>query len=217
MRLVCARPPPGRSQAGRRDQAHLRWTLRVLPSLDRCSRILQMKTLVTITGPIAAGKNTTADALAACCIRAGRTVVVADVDDVAAMVGGAGAGAVGLWPAAHEAHGALVAQWMCSEADLVIGVGPIYCEVERAALFGRLPAGARVIRVLIDAPLAVTGARVQADRSRGLSRQPVFHESAHARFHILRPEIPTDLTFDSAGTSSTEIAAQIYDAVGWPG
>jgi hypothetical protein len=32
------------------------------------------------------------------------TVVIADVDDVAAMVGAAGAGALGLWFTAREAH-----------------------------------------------------------------------------------------------------------------
>lgn len=71
-----------------------------------------MPILVTIAGPIAAGKNTVADLLAEHCVSSGRTVVIADVDDAAAMVAGPGAGAVGLWFAAHQAHGALVGQWM---------------------------------------------------------------------------------------------------------
>lgn len=119
--------------------------------------------------PIAAGKNTVANSLADHYISAGRTFVIADVDDVAAMVCTPGAGATGLWFAAHQAHGALVSQWMRSEADVVISVGPIYSQAERDALFAPLPAEARVLEVLIDAPLSTTWARVQADQRRGAS------------------------------------------------
>jgi adenylylsulfate kinase-like enzyme len=176
-----------------------------------------MSSLVTITGPIAAGKNTVADALAERCVAAGRTVVIADVDDVAAMVCPPGAGATGLWFAAHEAHGALVAQWMRSDVDLVISVGPVYTSAENDALFGRLPAGARVLRVLVDAPLSVTWARVGADPRRGLSRQRDFHKSAHARYRALLADIPTDLVFDSATTPAGDIATAIDAAAGLTG
>jgi hypothetical protein len=54
------------------------------------------------SGPITAGKNTITDLLAEHCVITGRTVVIADVDDVVAMVAGPGAGAVGLWLAAHQ-------------------------------------------------------------------------------------------------------------------
>ena len=67
-----------------------------------------MPQLVILTGPIAAGKNTVADKLAQHLTGWGKTVVVADVDDVAAMVAAPGAAEAGLWFAAHEAHGALV-------------------------------------------------------------------------------------------------------------
>lgn len=171
-----------------------------------------MPTLVTITGPIAAGKNTVANLLAERCIGTGRTVVIADVDDVAAMVCAPGAGATGLWFAAHQAHGALVSQWMRSEADVVISVGPIYTQAEHDALFARLPTGVRFLRVLIDAPLSTTWARAQADQRRGASRQRDFHEAAHARYRALMPEIPADVTFDSAETTAAEIATAIYAA-----
>src|SRR3954454_18789745 len=98
-----------------------------------------MPQLVILTGPIAAGKNTVAERLARLLTGAGRTVVVADVDDVAAMVGSPGAAYAGLWFAAHEAHGALVGQWMRSPVDVVIVVGPIYSEDEQAAFTRYLP------------------------------------------------------------------------------
>lgn len=173
-----------------------------------------MPILVALTGPIAAGKNTVANLLAGRYISAGRTVVVVDVDDVAAMVCAPGAGATGLWFAAHQTHGALVSQWMRSEADVVISVGPIYTRDECDALFAQLPAGVRVLRVLIDAPLSATWGRVQADQRRGASRQREFHEAAHARYRALMPKIPADLTVDSAETTAADIATEIYVAVG---
>jgi hypothetical protein len=174
--------------------------------------------LVTMTGPIAAGKNTVAVGLAARCAEDGRTVVIADVDDVAAMV--AGPGPVGdLWFAAHQAHGALVAQWVQTAVDVVISVGPFHTEAEQDALYGRLPADLRPLRVLIDAPLDVTWARARSDESRGLSRDHDFHTAAHARFRSLMPGIPADLVFDSAAMSAAATAARIYEAIGsnWSG
>jgi len=89
---------------------------------------------VIITGPLAAGKNTVAGKLTETLTGHGRTVVVADVDDVAAMVGWPGAGKAGLWFAAHEAHGALVGQWMRSNVEYVVAVGPFFSAEQRAAL-----------------------------------------------------------------------------------
>jgi len=166
------------------------------------------------SGPIAAGKNTIADLLAEHCVITGRTVVIADVDDVVAMVAGPGAGAVGLWLAAHQAHGALVGQWMNSAADVVISVGPIYTKAECDALFGQPPRSAKPIRVLIDAPVTAAWGRVKDDPRRGASRDRDFHESAHARYRSLLPDIPTDLAFDSGELRAEEIVVQILLAAG---
>jgi adenylylsulfate kinase-like enzyme len=122
-----------------------------------------MPQLVILTGPIAAGKNTVAGKLAERLTGRGKTVVVADVDDIAAMVATPGAAQAGLWFAAHEAHGALVGQWMRSSVEYVVAVGPIYTAEEQAALTRTLPDEAAVLWVVIDATVAVTFARAQAD------------------------------------------------------
>jgi len=176
-------------------------------------RLRLVPILITIVGPIAAGKNTVADLIAARCEETGRTVVVADVDDVAWMLRPP-ARRGELWLDAHKAHGALVGRWVQSGADVVVAVGPIYDEDEQAALYGQLPTGAAPYRVLIDAPLATTWQRVSADTGRGASRQRDFHERAHARYRSLRPGIPVDLTFDSSRSSAAEIADAICRAVG---
>jgi hypothetical protein len=175
-----------------------------------------MPTLVTIAGPIASGKSTVAAFLAQRCSREGRTVVIADVDDVAAMVAEPGAAEAGLWFAAHEVHGALVARWMLTEVNVVISVGPVYSEAEQSALFGPWPPGARPWRVLMMPRCRATWERVGVDEGRGLSRQRDFHVAAHARFRALMPGIPFDLLFNSGDTSATDIAALVIQAINAP-
>ena len=177
------------------------------------ARICLVPLLITIVGPIAAGKNTVAELIAERCVGSGRTVVVADVDDVAFMLRPPERRA-GLWLAAHKAHGALVGQWMRSKVDFVVALGPIYDEDEQEALYGQLPIGAAPCKVLIDAPLATTWQRVSADNSRGGSRQREFHERAHARYRSLLPGIPVDMRFDSSTSTAAEIADAICRAVG---
>jgi adenylylsulfate kinase-like enzyme len=173
-----------------------------------------MPQLVILTGPIAAGKNTVAEELSRRLVGRGRTVVVADVDDVAAMVGSPGAAAAGLWFAAHQAHGALVGQWLRSDVDVVVAVGPIYAAEEQAALARTLPDDAAVLWVVIDAPVSVTLARARADAGRVLSRDPEFHHAAHRRFRQLLPTIPADRTFDSEVLKAEQIASAIADMLG---
>lgn len=170
-----------------------------------------MPQLVVLTGPIAAGKNTVADALARRLTGRGKTVVIADVDDVAAMVGPPGAASAGLWFAAHQAHGALVGRWMRSEVEYVVVVGPIYSAGEQAALTRTLPGGAALVWVVIEAQVSVTLARAQADPRRGLSRDPDFHRAAHRRFRELLPAIPADRVFNSEQLKAEQIADAIAE------
>lgn len=173
-----------------------------------------MAQLVVITGPIAAGKNTVASLIADRLTARGRSAVLVDVDDVAAMVTGGAAAAARLWSAVHEAHGALVGAWMKTAADVVIAVGPIYAPGEQAALLEPLPDASAVHWVVIDATVNVTLARAQGDPRRGLSREPKFHRDAHQRFRQLLPKIPAAQTFDSERMSAEQIASAVLDAIG---
>jgi hypothetical protein len=165
--------------------------------------------LVTVTGPIAVGKNTVASAVVALASDDGLTVVSSDVDDVAATVGPPGAAASGLWSAAHDAHGAMVARWLASEVDLVVAVGPFHTHHERALLLDRVPDDIARVHVLLDAPLDVTWERALADPTRGISRQREFHEAAHARFRSLVGDIPADLRFDTGTVPADVVAARV--------
>ncbi|WP_156252056.1 AAA family ATPase [Pseudactinotalea terrae] len=168
-----------------------------------------MADLVTIVGPIAGGKGVVSARLAALLEERGSTAVLVDVDDVADMVRGRGAGTAWLWPAAHAVHGALVAGWLATAVDVVIAVGNIYDEEEQRALEVAVPAAARVVRVVLDAPLAVTWERANGDPARGISRERGFHERRHARFRALLPAIPADLTLDTTTLTPEESARAI--------
>ena len=120
---------------------------------------------------------------------------------------------LGASPGAIVTGGWVFAQWMRSAADVIIAVGPVYTKAEQDALFGRLPIGARVWRVLIDAPLAVTWERVRNDQQRGLSRQREFQRKAHERFLSLRSGIPTDVVFDSSELDPATIGSALFDLI----
>jgi hypothetical protein len=83
--------------------------------------------------PDSRGKNTVAELVAERCVETGRTVVVADVDDVAFMLRPPARRAE-LWATADRAHGALVGQWVQSKVDVVVPLGPIYDKAEQEAL-----------------------------------------------------------------------------------
>lgn len=172
--------------------------------------VIKTPLLLVLTGPIAAGKNAAADDLAERLTTRGHTVVIADVDDVAAMVGNPGAGVVGLWFAAHEAHGALVGQWMRSAVDYVIAIGPIYSPEEQEALTRSLPTEAAPVWVVIEAPVSVTLTRAQSDPTRGLSRDVDFHRAAHRRFRELAAQIPAAARFDSSELRRDDLAAALH-------
>ena len=104
---------------------------------------------------------------------------------------------------------------MQTEVDVVIAIGPIYTRREQAALLQSLPHSSAVHWVIIDAPVGVTLARAQADRSRGLSREPAFHREAHQRFRQCLPEIPAGQTFQSDRVGPARIASAALRAIGF--
>lgn len=171
-----------------------------------------MARLVVLIGPIGAGKSTVASLLAGRLVATGRSVAVADVDDVAAMASAPPAWQGDLWPEAHAAHGALVAGWLRTSVDVVIAHGPIYTEKETAALLASVPADTDILRALLLVSFATALDRVAGDPLRGLSKDPRFLRAAHERFGALRPGLaPSDLTFDTEDHRAEEIARRISE------
>jgi hypothetical protein len=168
---------------------------------------------VVITGPIAAGKNTVASPIADGLAGLGRSAVLVDVDDVAAMVAGPGAAEAGLWFAAHQADGALVGKWMQTPVDVVIAVGPIDTPREQTALLAPLPDASAVHWVVIDAPVAVTLARAQVDPGRGGPGNRSFIARLTSDSVSCCPGSLLARTFDSDGMSAEQIASAVLEAL----
>ena len=166
--------------------------------------------LVVVLGPIAAGKSTLCAELARRLDAAGRTTVVAGVDEVAAMA------PAGLpdWDLAHRVHGALVAAWLATPVDTVIADGAFFSRQETDWLMAGVPPGVRVVRVLLRASYPVALRRVTGDPARGLSRDPVFLRGVYDRFERLRPGLdPCDLEVDADRVPADLVADRVADLV----
>ncbi|MEZ5140768.1 MAG: hypothetical protein R2711_18945 [Acidimicrobiales bacterium] len=101
--------------------------------------------LVVVTGPVAAGKSTVAAALGARHREPGRPVVVLDLDDVVASVGGFALADPALLEQARRAFAGLVRSWLDLGAD-VVAHGPFLGPEEVEALEGAIPSGEVVRR-----------------------------------------------------------------------
>jgi len=166
--------------------------------------------LVVITGPIAAGKSTVSELLAERLRTAGRSAVVAELDDIAHMVRSPEAEARRLWDEAHRAHAALLAGWLATSVDVVIAPGPFITLFERETLArGILPA-TRVLEVRLNSTYATALTRVEGDPTRGLSRDPQFLRSMYDHFdRTTEGEPEVELSFDSVAEDPDSIAASI--------
>lgn len=167
--------------------------------------------LVTITGPLAAGKNTVAEQVSQLIHDRGRSVALIDVDAVADMVHQRDVD--GIWQTASRLQGELVTGWLTSGVEVAIAVGSYFEAQERAALFGSLPESLAMLQVLLHADVEITWNRALGDETRGLSRQRDFHARMHRRYLDARPGLERDLEFDTGAESARDIAAQIVAAL----
>jgi chloramphenicol 3-O-phosphotransferase len=180
----------------------------------RCGgRILALGQLVVMTGPIASGKSSVAQALGNELSRAGRTAAVVDMDDCFFGTVHAPAEQRGLmWQRAHDVHGALVAAWLRTGVDVVIAHGPFLTEDENAALFSALDDGLPHVRIHLHASYDLALERVSADEDRVASRDPDFLRSTYERYERHRRAMPpSDLDFDSTTMTVDEIASALAE------
>jgi RecA/RadA recombinase len=165
--------------------------------------------VVAITGPIGAGKSTVAARLAALLAAAGTIVAVADLDDLWLELRAPGDDLDATWLRARQAHAALVTGWLAAGVEVVVVHGPFLTAPERGPLVGALD-GTPLRWALLDVTYEVALDRVADDPERGLSRDPAFLASTHARFAELRPEMaPCAWTVDTTTTDADGAAARI--------
>ncbi len=125
--------------------------------------------LLVVTGPIAAGKSAVAKALA----RRVRGAVL-DLDLVYSVLAGDPKADEVVWSRVRRVAGAMAAT-LFHEGLEVVGIeGEVWTPAHRIELLARAPAAARVRWVTLTVSLPEALRRVQADPTRGLSRDPAF-------------------------------------------
>lgn len=171
---------------------------------------MAVQDLVIITGPIASGKSTVADLLAQRCASQGRSVAVADLDDVAFAQEGC-PDLAEFWRRAGVAHAALVRGWLAAGTEVVIAHGPFSEARSYDSLRAAADRGSRTHHVLLTVHIEDALQRVAADPSRppaALSRDPDFVRATYDAFSAL--DLPSiDETFDTSQTKAADIAEKL--------
>lgn len=160
--------------------------------------------LVLIIGPIASGKTTLANDLAAGLRSLGEAVAVIGLDTVAEMA----LPTLDDWTWAHEIHGQLVGAWLGTPIPTVIAEGP-ETPAEIAQIMRYVDRDTRVLKVLVTTEYETALARAGADPTRGLSKDPRFLRQMYDRFEMAQPEIRYDLRFDTGATPTSEIVRHL--------
>lgn len=174
-----------------------------------------MGKLVVITGPIAAGKSTVAEALAGRLVTDGRSAAVVDLDSlVFDMLRAPLAQFDESWRRARQVHGVLVAAWLDAGIDVVVAHGPFLSSEDDEVLLARTSA-VTPIRVLLRVPFAVACTRVGQDPTRVVSADLGFLRSTHDRFAELEPDLaPCDHEFGTSTTSVDHIVDSVVATIG---
>lgn len=164
--------------------------------------------LVIIIGPIASGKSTLAEALADRLRHSGRTVALVGLDTIAEMALPTLHG----WSWAHEVHAKVVGAWLATSVHTVIAEGPgSAAEVQQ--LMHHVHHDVDVLRVLLESEYEAGLRRVDADPTRGVSRNPEFLAEEYRRWDEESPRIPCDLRLDTAQTSPGALAESVIAAM----
>jgi len=170
--------------------------------------------LVVLAGPIGAGKSTVAELLARRVARAGRTVAVAGLDDVAFMQRGR-LDLEEFWRRAGIAHCALVRSWFAVGADVVVAHGPFFESRSYEQLFACVPTDASALHVLLRVSYEEALSRVMSDPARGdgaMSRDPSLLRSTHHAFG--RRDLPrVDMDIDTTQLATDAVINRVMETL----
>lgn len=169
------------------------------------------RTLILITGPVAAGKSTTARLLARRLRDLGDTVSVIDLDRVYLMQDETFASEAA-WRGARIGAGVLARFFFDAGANVVVVDGGLYARHELDEILERVQEDVRVAIVTLNASFELTLERATLDPDPGriASRVPETLRGLHERFRrafAFLADVST--VIDTDGRSSDELAAVI--------
>jgi adenylylsulfate kinase-like enzyme len=157
--------------------------------------------LVVISGPIASGKSTVAQALARQLERTGVQVAVIDLDlvhDTLQHTPGGAKDNNAAWSLARRAAAAAANQCLAKGVAVVIAEGSFNTLSQRRDFVERLTAGLAPIYVTLLVSCEEALRRAQRDPTRGMSRDPSFLRQYYAKVSAALGRLPvTDIVIDT--------------------
>lgn len=169
--------------------------------------------LLIISAPIASGKSSVAEALAADFRASGRITAVVDLDRMYMMLDGRSPmDNPSIWREARRVAAALTDQFVLDGIELIIVEGTFWTRSERDEFTGCLSTAIRPVFVTLRVSVEVALLRVEADTGRRSSRIPDLLRASHAEF-TAAPPIATDITLDLTDVPVAEVASTIRAAL----
>jgi shikimate kinase len=171
--------------------------------------------LIIVTGPVGAGKSTTSVALAHALRRSDVSVAVIDLDLMYGFVRQKdGYGEQTAWTRARSGAGALANALLASTMSIVIVEGEFFTAHELNTLLAPIPPDIEhrffTLRLSYEQALV----RVQADPSRGASKDPVVLRSLHASFAQALPFLEeASVVIDTNTLTQEEVVAELVAAL----
>lgn len=118
------------------------------------------------------------------------------------------------WHDARRAHSRLVDGWLRTTVDVVIVDGPFFDERERRLLLEGVGPSVAPLWVTLDVGYPVALARVTADATRALSRDPAFLRRAYNHFvGITRDLCADDIRFDTGACTVRHVVDTLLSAL----
>jgi len=164
---------------------------------------------IVVAGPIASGKSTLARAVARTLNERGVAAAAIDVDHVYEMLapGATGKDDASTWSRARRLAAQMADALFENDVDAVVLEGDFLAPDERAELTAALRSAPRIRYVTLEVPLADALARVTADPTRGISRDPAFLARHYEEIDpLLRDRPASDLRLDTSAVSVDEAA-----------
>jgi len=165
--------------------------------------------VLVISGPIASGKSSAANAMATQVRSAGRTAAVVDLDRLYMMLDDAShMDDDSVWRLARRAAAALTDQFVADGIDTVIVEGTFWTPSEREQFTVHLASGVQPRFMTLQVSVAEAMRRVQLDTGRRASRIPELLRASHASFAALAP-IASDVIVDTTRATKADVVAAI--------
>jgi adenylylsulfate kinase-like enzyme len=172
---------------------------------------MDSRLLVVLSGPIASGKSSAAEELAARFRATGRSAAAVDLDLLYKMIdAGQPMDNPRSWRQARRAAAALADEFVLAGVDMVVVEGTFWTTAERDEFVNHLATDIRPHFVTLRVSLPEAQRRVAVDITRRSSRDPAVLTSCHVAFAATVGALSSaELVVDTTTVTADQVAAMI--------